>query len=216
MNECLISEINDIIKIRKEKLHIMEIENDSIDRQINSENNKIFSTSSFLKISQESLQFVENIANSRRTLIKDQIESILSEAVSIIYGPSYSVALNYDVKNNRSSVVIELLQKTKLGEIRREMDGFGGGVSDVISVPLRLMVLLSAKMNSPICILDECYKHMDLEKIDAVGEFLKDLTEKLGIQLIFCSHHESMKDVANSVWIVSKNNTDHAVVKKYE
>lgn len=201
-----IAEIENELEKRNDRIKAMEFENKSIDKKIDDESKKVKISERELNIFRQALEIVENIANSRRSAIKEQIEAILSEAVSFIYGYEYSVELTYDTKNNRSSLIIELVRKTKKGEIRREMDGFGGGVSDTISVPLRLMVLLSSKTNSPVCILDECYKHMDGERIELVAELLKSLTDKLGIQLIFCSHHETIREKADMVCQISDKN----------
>jgi DNA repair exonuclease SbcCD ATPase subunit len=90
--------------------------------------------------------------------------------------------------------------------VRREIGGFGGGVADSISVPLRLMVLLGSKQVARICVLDECYKHMDVERIELVAEFLKTLTDKLGMQVIICTHHAVIRDRADKTYLVSESN----------
>lgn len=211
MNATLVKSILDE---RKDALKTMEVENATLEKQIKQEDSGIKSASKKLVISQDSLQFVENVANSRRASMKEQIESVLSEAVVLVYGASHSVELTYDIKNNRSSVIIELIRKIKDGLVRRQMDGFGGGVSDVLSVPLRLLVLLSSRKNAPVCVLDECYKHIDVERIEVVAQFLKDISDKLGLQLIVCSHHEPMYVAADSVWYTTDDGSGKAVVKK--
>jgi DNA repair exonuclease SbcCD ATPase subunit len=85
------------------------------------------------------------------------------------------------------------------------MVGFGGGMSDTISVPLRLMVLLGSKQTDRVCVLDECWKHMDLERIELVGKFLRLLTDKLGMQIIMCSHHERLRDFAERTYEVTES-----------
>ena len=86
------------------------------------------------------------------------------------------------------------------------MSGFGGGVSDCISVPLRLLVLLGSKQTGRICILDECYKHVDPERIELVSKFIQQISKKLGIQIILCSHHDVMRDGADVVYEIIDNN----------
>jgi hypothetical protein len=65
------------------------------------------------------------------------------------------------MKRNKTSVDIYLTKHTKLGDIVRKQGGFGGGVSDVISLPLKLLVLLALQTNDKILIADEPGKHMD-------------------------------------------------------
>jgi hypothetical protein len=58
------------------------------------------------------------------------------------------------MKRNKTAVDIYLTKHTKIGDVVRKQDGFGGGVSDVISLPLKLLVLMALKDNSKILIAD--------------------------------------------------------------
>ena len=189
-------------QMRKAQLDKLQAENDMINSQMKNNEIKMVELGSKLVIGQEALQFLEDVANSRRGAMKTQIENVVTEALRMIYGDEYRIELSYNVKNNRSFMDIELIRKTPKGDVRRQMDGFGGGVSDTISVPLRLLVMLGSQQTEKICILDECYKHMDLERIDRVAEFLKEIATRLGMQIIMCSHHEALKQAADSVWTI--------------
>jgi DNA repair exonuclease SbcCD ATPase subunit len=158
-----------------------------------------------LSIVRQATEFLEGVANSRRGVMKIKIEEVVSEALRLIYGGDYRVELSYSVKNNRSNLDIEMVRDTPGGEVRREIGGFGGGVADTISVPLRLMVLLGSRQNSRICVLDECYKHMDAERIETVAEFLKALADRLGMQIVICTHHEIIQDRADVTFQVTES-----------
>lgn len=198
--------IDAIIKDRREDLIRRKAENDALDRAIEKNVIKINECVSELELGQEGLQFLEDLANTRRGGMKKQVENIVTEALSFVYGDDYRVELVYDVKNNRSFAEIELVKTTAEGEIRRQMNGFGGGVSDTISVPLRLLVLLASRQTDRVCILDEAYKHVDLERIDRAAEFMKDVANRLSLQIIMFSHHEAMRDAADAVWVIQDDN----------
>jgi Fe-S cluster assembly ATPase SufC len=157
-------------------------------------------------LGQEALAFCEELANSRRGAMKGKIETVITEAVRLLYGDSYKVELAYTVKNNRSCLEIEMVRDTPAGEVRRDMGGFGGGVADTISVPMRLMVLMGSKQTDKVCVLDECWKHIDTERVELVGKFLRLLAERLGMQIILCSHHEKIQEFADRTYEVSENN----------
>lgn len=199
-------EARQVLEDRKSELARKRAENDLLGRQIDACERKILGLTENLQVGQEALAFLEDLANSRRGTMKGKIEAVVTEAIQLIYGTSYKIELSYSVKNNRSCLDIEMVRQTPAGEVRRDMDGFGGGVADTISVPLRLMVLMGSKQTDRVCVLDECWKHMDLERIELVGKFLKLLTDKLGIQIIMCSHHEKMRDFADRTYEVSEEN----------
>ncbi len=191
---------------RKKELSRKEAENDLLKRQVDAMGNKIIALVDSLKMGQEGLAFCEELANSRRGAMKGKIETVITEAVRLMYGDSYRVELSYSVKNNRSCLEIEMIRDTPAGEVRRDMTGFGGGMADTISVPLRLMVLMGSKQTDKVCILDECWKHMNLERVELVGKFLRLLSDRLGMQILMCSHHEKIRDFADITYEVSEEN----------
>jgi len=208
--------VEETLKTRHEAHTRLLVENETLDRQIDQNANKVAQCATQLDLGQRALQFLEDVANSRRSGMKAQVESVVTEALSLIYGDDYSIELVYNVKNNRSFMEVELVKKTNAGEVRRQMNGFGGGVSDTISVPLRLLVLLASRQVDRICILDECYKHVDPNRIERVAEFIKEISVKLDLQIIMCSHHEAMQYTADSVWMIQDDRGKSVVTQVKE
>jgi len=189
---------------RKQELDRMKAENDLLQRQVGESELKMMELSKKLKIGQDALLFLELVANSRRGAMKGKIEDVVGEALRLIYGPNYDISMSYSMKNNRSHLEIELIKNASIGEIRRSHGGFGEGVGDTISVPMRLLVLIGSKQTDRICILDECWKHVDLERVELVAQFIRVLGDRLGIQIILCSHHEAMKAKADKAYYVTE------------
>lgn len=207
--------IKEIFNSRKKELDKRITENEILKKQIDSAQEEMLDFAEKLEIGQEGIQFLEDIASARRGSMKDEIEKVVSEGLRIIYGNNYRVELNYEIKRNRSDLTIELVKSTPVGEIRRTMEGFGGGVSDTISVPLRLLILLGSQQTERICCLDEAYKHADDRRIDSIAEFLQDMSKKLKMQIIMTSHHDVMRTKADSVyWVDYDKSTAKSLVKK--
>ena len=180
-------------------------ENALLQRNVDELNTKLTDMAGKLGVAQEALQFLEDVANSRRGSMKTKIEAVVSEALRLIYGEDYGVELVYDVKNNRSTLDIKLERETKAGKVSRSMGGFGGGVADTISVPLRLLVILGSQQTDRVAVLDEPYKHIDLERVELAASFLKDICEKLQMQVILLSHHEVMRESADRIYELSES-----------
>lgn len=199
-------EIEQRIELRKAELTRKLNENDLIDRQASEAEDGMLKAAEQMELSTEALEFLEEVANSRRGSMKGRIESVLTEALQLVYGPTRSVEMTYAVKNNRSHLNFELVKQTKAGEVRRVLDGKGAGlgVSDTVSVPLRLLVLMGSRSSERVCVLDECYKHVDKERVLLVVQFLKVLTERLGMQVLLLSHHEDLRDKVDASWRVSE------------
>ncbi len=194
------------IQDRTQQLVAKKAENKFINGEISTNADRMRVNGEQLETCKGALVFLETLANSRRSTIKTKIESVLTEAIKMIYGEQYHVELVYSVKNNRSHMDIEVVKKTPLGIVQRTMEGFGGGISDCLSVPLRLLVLLGSKQSDKVCILDEAYKHVDVDRVENVANFIKNIAKKLGVQIILLSHHEAMVSVADSVFQIKDDN----------
>ena len=194
------------LKTRLKALDQKRIENSMLEGQAAKEEDLMVKDAENMQVSIESLTFLEEVANSRRGSMKGKIESVLTEALQLVYGPERSIELVYSVKNNRSHLSFEIIKKTTSGDVRRVLDGTGAGlgVSDTVSVPLRLLVLLGSKQADKVCILDECYKHVNVERVPIVSQFLRVLTERLGMQVIILSHHESVRAYADASYEVKE------------
>lgn len=206
MTMSKLSDIKEVLESKKESLSKKKTENEILEEHMVEAKNKVKLAAEKLEIGKDALVFLENVANSRRNVMKDKIQSVITESVRLIYGNNYKVELSYSTKNNRSYMDIEVVKQTEKGEVRRTMEGIGGSVSDSIAVPLRLLVILGSSETSRVCILDEGYKHVDRRRIELVSEFVKDISHKLGIQIIMCSHHTAMIDRADKVYKIWDDN----------
>lgn len=159
----------------------------------------ILETSKKLNVVKNLSLIVEGLALQKRNAYKSSIEAVVTEVLHTLYGKEYSFHLSYCLKNNRSCLEIEVRKTYDSGyTVRRDMSGHGGGVSDSVSIPLRLLILKGSPDVGDILFLDEAYKHVDLNMAETVGLFLKSLCEKMGMQIIMLSHHESILQQAET------------------
>lgn len=196
---------------RKQELARKRAENDLLNRQIDSAEKRILELVASLGLAKDALGFLTDLADGRRGAMKGKIETVVTEALRLLYGGSYRVELSYSFKNNRSNLEIEMVRATPNGEVRRDKNGFGGGVADTISVPLRLMVLFGSRKTDKVCVLDECWKHIDPGRIELVGKFIQALSQQLGMQVIFATHHLPLQGFADRVYLTSEKDGKSAV-----
>lgn len=86
-------------------------------------------------------------------------------------------------------------------------DAKGGGVTDVVSLALRLALLELSRprVEGPV-LLDEPGKMISKEYLPNVAEFLKQYAAKTGRQIILVTHHEALADVADVGYVVKQDN----------
>ena len=92
----------------------------------------------------EAINFIEGVASQERIAVKERVEKLITECLHEVYDDSYSVEFDYGVKGNKTSVEISMVRKCADGMVvKRQIDGFGGGVADTIALPLKLIVLMN-------------------------------------------------------------------------
>lgn len=198
-------DLTDRLDRMRQDVERREAENDLLSRQIEKYENRVVELAGLTSVYDKARQFLEDLASQRRGALKGKIEKIVTDGLQVLYGRSYRVELVYSTKANRSCLDIEMVRDTPKGEVRREIGGFGGGVADTISVPLRLMVLVGSRDTDKIVLLDECWKHVDPGRVDSVGDFLSDVVSKLGLQIMMCTHHEGLKSKADRIFEVTES-----------
>lgn len=152
----------------------------------------------------KAIDYIEKVAYIERNQVKTKVQQLITSCLRSVYDDSYSVQFNYGIKGSRTSVDIQLVKKCPDGIlIRRGIQGIGGGVSDSISLPLKLIVLLNDKEYEKILIVDQPGKHLDLDRVPKFASFLKKISKELGVQIIMSSHHQGIEEYADSVNYVS-------------
>lgn len=197
------SAISDRVSALDKRCIVLETENNLIETQIKELTERNSSLFDRINMSVESIDFIEHMAKQERLGIKGKIEKVITKALVSIYGDEYSVEFDYSMKRMRTNVNVFLVKKSSGGDIRREMGGFGGGVADTISLPLKLLVLIASKSSDKILVADEPGKHLDANRVERFFEFLKQLSDKMNIQMIVNSHHTVATDYADVVYEVS-------------
>lgn len=148
---------------------------------------------------------IDGIVRDKRQGMKIGIENVMSNALKLLYDGSYSVEMDYCIKNNRSCLDINICKETEEGKVKRDMDGCGGGVCDSISIPMRVLVL-SGSDSENILFLDEAFKHIGVNKSERVGMFLKTLAQEMNMQIILLSHDKKILEYADKGYFLEYRN----------
>ena len=148
-----------------------------------------------------------------REQLKQRIEQTVTAALAAIFNDSsmkfeiemkdiggkpaadWRVVSCYDVPAKAGDEDVKISAYTVVASPE---DAKGGGVTDVVSLALRLALLeLSRPRPGGPVLLDEPGKMISKEYLPNVAEFLKQYAAKTGRQVILITHHEALADVAD-------------------
>ncbi|MGE4274085.1 MAG: hypothetical protein AB7E31_14685 [Desulfitobacterium sp.] len=141
-----------------------------------------------------------------REQLKQKIEETVTAALRSVFedpGISFNIELTQGANPSASWQVISSYKDFEVAA--NPEDARGGGVTDVVSLALRLSLLELArpKHEGPV-ILDEPGKMISREYLPNVAAFLSKYGEKTGRQIVMVTHHGILADAADMAWFVQQ------------
>lgn len=150
-----------------------------------------------------------------RSQSKEQIESIVSNCLNLIFERPLEFKIELKELRNKSSAEFYILEEDQ-EEPFSIIDSKGGGIVDIISLSLRIAFLLKFRPNieGPL-ILDEPAKHVSSEFIYNVADFLRKISIEFNRQIILISHDEHLSSMADQAYRI-KRIDNHSEVEKLD
>lgn len=121
---------------------------------------------------------------------KRKLESITNEALSLIF-PDKEMRFMVNAKQTRVGIKYELAIETD-GIVTDLLDAKGGGVLDVIQLCLRITYLMRLGNVRKLLVLDEPLKNLDSERINLAVEWIYNISQMFGIQMVIITHIPAM------------------------
>ncbi len=197
----------------KNKLERVKGKKEIIQKNLNSLRESLKNSKKNLIQSEKAQKVIQEVAKKTQEQIRFHIEDIVSMALSTIFPNPYEFKLDFVIKRNKTECNLWFERD---GERIKPIDCSGGGVVDVTSLALRIALWnlrLSEKNNT--IILDEPVKFVSKDLIDRVGEVLKKLSKKLGIQFIIVTHINELIDCADKVIkVIQKDGVSSVIIQK--
>ncbi len=148
-----------------------------------------------LEKAQQVLQLLET---TWRGKYQEALAALGSQGLNAVFtDDTYEVLLESTVKRGVTNLDIILV---KNGERVRLKGGSGGSVVQVLAYLLRHIMTISHRPNlRKLKALDEPFSMLNRAQRPALGEMVKDITQRLDFQLIFSSDEDELVDVADMV-----------------
>ena len=129
------------------------------------------------------------------------VESLMSEGLkAVFYDQHIDVKAVVEEKRGKINVTFVTSQDGIEG---KSLDSFGGAVSTVQSILLRLAILLRRGLR-PILLLDESLPAFDAGYIHSMADFLSILCEKTGSDILLVTHNSNLVDAAHHSYRIRK------------
>ena len=146
----------------------------------------------------------QNVAESTQKKLEYHISHLVTMALSSVFPDPYEFKLSFVQKRNKTEAKLLFLKNGN--ETDDILNTGGGGVSDVASLALRIS-LWSINKTRPVLLLDEPTKFLHSpEYQEKASQMIKEVSEKLGLQIIMISDQKDILRYADNVIEITNTN----------
>lgn len=154
------------------------------------------------KVMESVLDVLRQYAVIKEQVLREKIDKIVTKGLQLIFGQGYESKLEFGI--NRGQAVIKPKIITEVNGEKLEADvaeAHGGGIVNIVAVIYQMIVLALVKpRQKQVLFLDEPFKNVSQEYLEATAEFIKQLNEKLNIQIILITHRKELHGIADELY----------------
>lgn len=153
---------------------------------------------------------LNSIGEHRQFAAQNAIEQLVTRGLQTIFDDSLSFHIIQDVKARRAEVSF-IVRTTLLDGTKVDTDVLnarGGGLAATVGFLLRLVVLLLRYdgKRDILMVLDETFAHVSAEYVEGVRDFIRQVVDKTGIQVLMVTHQPEFAEAADKVYRLSIKN----------
>lgn len=150
------------------------------------------------EVQEKAALLLTTIGDQRQESARHQVEDLVTRALQVIFDAGLSFRMVQAVRANRAEVDF-VIRSTYGGEVvdTPVMDARGGGMAAVVGFVLRLVVLLLTPGARRFIALDESFAHVSASYEARVAEFLREVADKAGVQIMLITHSDAYSELAD-------------------
>lgn len=160
---------------------------------------------SFLEVRQDledAQAIIQMVAQATQEELRYHINEIVTLALSAVFDDPYEFEVDFVQRRNQTEADLWFVRQ---GERIHPLSASGGGAVNVAAFALRVSLWsLKAKRSRPILLLDEPFSNLSVQHHIKASGMLKEISERMGIQMIIVTHSEEITESADIVFRVTQ------------
>lgn len=195
--------MNDLRTIRSE-IDRRKGQRDHIAAELTAAGIRVNTLTSRVDAADKARVIIQEVAKITQQELEFHISELVSLALSAVFDDPYKFKVDFVIKRERTEAELYFERD---GERVHPMTASGGGAVDVAANALRfaLWSLKSPRTRNTI-ILDEPYRFLSKDAQPRAAAMLKEISRKLGIQVIMVSHNPDLIEAADKAFEVTMRN----------
>ena len=146
-------------------------------------------------------KIIQTVAKQTQEQLEYHISGVVSMSLATVFDDPYSMIVRFVARRGKTEC--DLLFERN-GEECNPLESSGGGPVDVASFTLKVAFLSIEKHRSRrLLIVDEPFRFVSPDLQNRCSQIIKEISEKLGLQIIMISHAENIIDSADRTFEVN-------------
>lgn len=186
-----------------------EAQRDFLVRQVVELKEKMGELRKFVEVCTKARWVLSEVTRLTQEKVKGYIENLTTMAIQAVFDREYRFVADFKIARNKSECYFSVKEGVNEYVPKEEQ---GGGIIDVISFALRVVLWSLEKPRSRnVLILDEPFRFLGKLQ-EKAGQMVKEVAEKLGIQIIMITHDFELSEIADKSFFVEQKNGISKVV----
>jgi len=152
---------------------------------------------------------LNSLGEEKQAAAQGTIEDLVTRGLQTIFDETLSFHIQAASKGKTSVVDFMVRSTLPSGTVDTPvMDARGGGLAATVGFLLRVVVLMLRTQGhgKQLLVLDETFAHVSDEYLDGVAQFLREIVDRSGVQLIMVTHQETFIEHADATYRFSQIN----------
>src|SRR5579864_17570 len=163
-----------------------------------------------LELTQDTVQkaslFLQSLSDTARIQVIEKISGLVTEVLQAVKDKNLTFKMELGTERGQPDLKFFVVDSLT-GKDMDVLESCGGGIADLVSFALRVSLLLKWRPSlERVLICDEQLKFVSVQDQELAGEFIRKLSEQLGLQIIFISHSKTLAEKAHKTFEVVKEN----------
>lgn len=153
-----------------------------------------------VELHERAAALLAGIGEQRQIDAQSKIEALVTQGLRSIFGGdlSFHLVAGTRAKTPVVDFVVRSTLDTETTVDTDVMEARGGGLAATVGFLLRLVILLlKTRTGETVMFLDETFAHLSAEYEPRLAEFLRELVDKTGVQIVMVTHSDAFSDAAD-------------------
>ena len=184
----------------KDKISRLKGKKEQLHKSINDLKASVEKNQKFLEHIEIARELIKKASLDTQKQLEYHVSEIVSLALSAVFENPYELKLDFVERRGKIEVDILFVRD---GMCINPLEASGGGAVDIASTALRFSLWsLQSKKTRNTIVLDEPFKYLSENYQEKASEMLKQISEKLGLQIIMVTHNPQLIACADKTFVV--------------